>query len=520
MPEGRVVLHFEQAPTAPIAPSGGSFAASAAVDTIIVRVFRPGSPITQEVARTVDVSGGSVDISISCIAENGKRVSVDLYEGGRFTHHGFATGVNVVQGGQTPVSIDAYSFTIASLTVSPVVATDPEPFDLTWELAPAATRYDVQASRSDDFGTFEWEQSVTDTFTTVQLPPGSHYIRVIPRTDFAGGPSCPEQFAYVQSTVGDVVITGFSVPAAKPVDVITIFGENFDYPGTQVVIGSRQMQIVSASWGSLDVVVPRAAITETISVSNAIGLDTFDTPFVVQRVAYVTDGGTFAPGYVTALEKHNEDFGYSGVAVLDVGDLDSQDMNVFDVIVIAQDTGNSLSNWGGGVPTRANAVANSAANVLAMGRGGAVFLQLVGASSAPHQTAADSDGEYYAPDGSVQIFTAPHSVGGGFIPFNSQNSPITTSLTLASAPVGVNLYASTDCDRLVVCSGPNDFWTLADFRFDNPSGTPVVYFYWGYADDPAELTSQGTDCLGNVMYMLYKDRVLTPSTPSVSVFRR
>ncbi len=500
-------MHFAQAPAVAMGV-GARTSAAAAIDTAVVRVFRPGNPITQETSRAVPLSGGDVDVSISCIAENGKRVSVDLYDGGLFTHHGYETGVNVVKGEQTAVSIDAYSFTVASLNVTPALVTEPETFDLNWYGAPAATHYDVQASTADDFAVIEWEQSVTDTFVSVQLSPGSHHFRVVPRTDYAQGPSCPEQFAYVQSASQDVVITGFSMPAAIPGDVITIFGENLDYPGTQAWIGSMQMQILSSSWGAIDVRLPRAAYTESITVASTIGSDTM--AFVVQRVAYVTNGGAFAPGYVAALEKHDDDFGFSGVAVLSVAELDTRDMGVFDIIIVAHDTGNSLSNWGGGVPTRANAIADTDANVLAIGRGGAVFLQLVGAVSASHVTTPDNDGDYYVAGGSEQIFTTPHSVGGGFIPFTAAGAPSTTFLNYTATPAGANLYASTDCTRLVVCTGPNDQWVLADFRFNNPGGTPVVYFFWGYADSPDELTSQATDVLGNVMYMLYRDRSVPP----------
>jgi len=101
-------------------------------------------------------------------------------------------------------------------------------------------------------------------------------------------------------------------------------------------------------------------------------------------------------------------------------------------------------------------------------------------------------------------------VGGGFVTFNKQKKPSTTTFNFTSAPAGVNLYASTDCSRLVVCTGPNDQWTLSDFSFANPDGTPVVYFHWGYNDDPEGLESKATDCLGNIMSMLYRTRVLTP----------
>lgn len=513
------MLRIEQAPD--VAVGGRDNAtpvAAATIDTVVVRVFRPGTPVTQEAAVVADVAGGPVDISIPCIAENNKTVSVDMYEGGVFTYHGFESNVDVVKGKQTAVSIDAYSFAVTAVTVAPPLATEPESFDLNWDGAPAATHYDVQASTAGDFGVIEWEQSVTDTFVSVQLSPGSHHFRVVPRTDYAQGASCPEQFAYVQSASQDVIITGFSSPAAIPGDVVTILGENLDYPGTQAWIGPMQMQILSSSWGAIDVRLPRAAYTESITVASTLGSDT--KAFVVQRVAYVTNGGAFAPGYATALAKHDDDFGFSGVAVLAVEELDTRDMGVFDIIIVAHDTGNSLSNWGGGEPTRANAIADTDANVLAMGRGGAVFLQLVGAASGSHVTNPDSDGDYYVPGGSEQIFTTPHNVGGGFIPFNSVGAALTTYFDYAATPAGANLYASTDCTRLVVCTGPNDDWVLADFRFNNPGGTPVVYFFWGYADDPDELTSQGSDVLGNVMYMLYRDRSLPPPIDTTSQARR
>lgn len=510
--EGRIALRFERAPATSMAAGDGTKAIAAdidSLDTAIVRVFRPGTPITQEVERLVDISSGSVDVSIPCIAENGKRVSVDLYDGADFSHHGFTTGVNVVKGAQTPVSIDAYEFTIASMSVTPSpLALEPEPFDLAWNFAPAATSYDVQASATPDFGTIQWEQSVTDTVLAgVDLAPGAHYFRVIPRTPFAQGASCPEQFAYLKSESDDVIITSFSVPAAKPADVITIFGENFDYPGTQVTIDSMQMQILSSSWGELDVLIPRAAITESITVSNTIGSDT--KPFVVQRVAYVTNGGAFTAGYVTALEKHDEDFGFSGVAVVRLPEVDIQDMSVFDIIVVAGDTGNSPGNWGGDLD-RANKIHETTANVLAMGRGGAVFLDVVGATTAPYQTTPDADGDYYVQDGGAQIFSTPHSVGGGFVTFNRDTSPSTTSFEMQSPPAGITPRASTDCDGVLCLNGANKYRTLLDFRFANAGGDPVLYFFWGYADDPEQLTSDATDILGNIMYLLYQNRTVTP----------
>ena len=230
-PQGTVTLHFASAATSMVASDGVQSLASAPPDTVIVHVFRPGTPITQEVQRLVDLSGAT-DVSIPCIAENGKRVSVDLYTGGQFTHHGFTTGVNVVKGEHTAVSIDAYDFTIASLNVTPVVVSRPGIVRSDVDAAPAAQSYDVQSSATTDFSTIQWQQSVTDTFVTEQLPRAHTTSASCRETPFADGLSCPAVRVRAER-VHDIVITGFTAPAAIPNDVITIYGENFDFPGTR-----------------------------------------------------------------------------------------------------------------------------------------------------------------------------------------------------------------------------------------------------------------------------------------------
>ena len=287
-----------------------------------------------------------------------------------------------------------------------------------------------------------------------------------------------------------------------PGERFAVLGENLDFPGTRAWIGPDELTVESASWDSLVVTLPLAATTNLVTVSG-LGSDTSSNPLVALRVAYVTDGGTVASGYVSALEKHGDDFGNSGVAIIPVEDLDTRDMNVFDIIVVAHDTGALQANWGGGQPARAAAIANSRANVLAIGKGGAVFLDLVDAASAPVNTAVD-DGIFYVDNANAQIFKTPHTVSGTRPAFGA--SATTVTFLMSTAPAGVALYASTDDNGcpLLICN-PNDKWVLADFRFNNPAGRPVVYFYWGYAGDPGGLTTNGTNCLGNVMYMLYRD---------------
>ena len=517
-PQGSIVFRMEAAPQA--APRGGSsmFASGApGIDSVVVHVFRPGSPIQPETSKSADIDTNPVELNIACIAENGKRVSVDLYDDGVFTHHGYTTGVDVVKGEQTGVAIDAYAFDVTALTVSPGIVVSPAPFSLRWDGSPAADRYVVQSSPTPDFGTVEWSYTAIDTYVTAQLPTGSHYFRVVAQTDYANGQPCDSQFGYTRNGTNDVKISSFDPPAGIPGDIVTIRGENLDYPGGQAFIGAIQMTIVSMSWGAMECVIPLNAITDGITVTNSLGNDT--KPFVVQRVAYVTSTGADAVGYLSALAGHENDFGFSGVAVLPLAELDTRDMSVFDIIIVAHDTGTSISNWGGGVPARANAIANSDANVVAMGRGGAVFLLLTGVSTAPYVTAPDADGKYYIASAAPQVVTTPHDVGAGLEGWNDKEPPLTTHLQYSSAPPGVNLYATRDCDRLLSCLGPTDEWVMADFRFDNADGKPVIYFFWGYADDATHLMGKAKDFLGNIMYMLYRDRWLQPVSTSASVMR-
>jgi len=520
-PRGTVVFHF--APATEGAPSGGSsmFAAAApGIDSVVVRVFHPGTPIQPEASKSAKLGDGPIELRIDCIAENGKRVSVNLYDDGVFTHHGYETDVNVVAGSNTEVAIDAYDFEVALLAVLPVIVVSPGTFNLSWEGSPAAERFRVQCSPTPDFEVIQWEQTVTDTFTTAQLPNGSHYFRVIPQTDFANGQPCDTQFGYTRNGTNDVNITGFGAPAGIPGDVMTIIGENLDYPGTQAWIGARPMTIVSVSWGTMQAVIPLLAVTETVTVTNGLGSDTSGQAFIVQRVAYVTGAGTETQDYLNALREHENDFGFSGVAALPLEELDTRDMSVFDVIIVAEDTGTSLSNWGGGVSARANAIANTDANVVAMGRGGAVFLDLTGASTAPYVTAPDPDGKYYIPSASPPVVSTPHSVGAGLEGWNDKIQPSTTHFQYSAAPAGVNLYATRDCNRLLSCLGPTDEWVMADFRFDNPSGDPVIYFFWGYGDDASQLMGKAKEFLGNIMFMLYRDRWLRLEPTSVSNAQR
>ncbi|HEU4364355.1 MAG TPA: hypothetical protein VFT13_02710 [Candidatus Krumholzibacteria bacterium] len=482
-----------------------------ALDSVVVRVFRPGSPIAQEVARGASVGVDPVEMTIACIAEANKRVSVELFASGVMVYHGVNEDVDVVASRATDVLVDAFPFHVDALSATPEVVPDGSSFDLAWSSTTGARTYRIEASATPDFAIIEWTQSLADTVASATLPPGAHYFRVAPATPFATGAFAGPEPGYVTGGSGSVIITGFSAPGVIPGETVSLYGENLDYPGTQVLLGSTFMEIVSASWGELVVRMPLAGRTDVVGWgSDKLGSGTTPDSLIALRVAYVTDGGTFAVGYADALEKHSDDFGESGVVTVPVAELDWRDMNVFDIVLVGHDAGTTESSWGGGVPARAAKIKESRSNVVAIGLGGATFLKLVGATNALNQTTVDPDGEYYVPNGGSAVFTDPHSVGGGFVKFCSR-PPVTVDFAITNAPAGATLLASTNASGCPLLCNPNNRWALVEFRLVNPGGTPVIYFFWGYADDPAVLTSTGTDCLGNVMNLLFKS--VSAATP-------
>jgi hypothetical protein len=516
---GTVVLRFEPPAAAMSAAASGGGETAAVFDSVIVRVFRPGTPIAMEKWQGAQVGVDPVEMTLSCVAESNKRISVELFYSGLLTYHGANVDVDVVAGVNTPVTVNASKFFVDALYVTPSVVADPAPFDLSWTSAPAAAWYRLQASRQPNFAVIEWDQNVTDTVATTQLPPGMHYVRVIPMTDYATGLRTGPEGGYVTGGSGTPLITGFSAPEVIPTETVTILGENLDAPGTQAWIGStpaQEMTILSSSWGSLLVRVPRAASTDVVAITSPLPPGGALAPevLVVQRVAYVTDGDEFSDEFREVLSRHWDDFGYSGVAVVPVADLDTRDMGVFDIVIVADDTGTDASDWGGGVPSRATAIAATGANVLAMGEGGLAFLRVVAAvgNAAEYQTNQTS---YYTEVPNSTIYTTPHDVAGGagaqWIDI-SQNAARTIAVEIRSpVPAGVALDACTGISCPLLLCSPNERWSLVEFQVPDVFSAKKTYVFWGFGGNPEFLTKQGEDLLGNAMHLLYNERSLPPA---------
>ncbi len=494
---GKIVLRFDPAPEG--AAPGEEFARAALFDSVVVNVFRAGSPLRLELARGLAVPNDDpIDVSVACIAEDGKKVGVDLYVGGVFVYHGFDSDVDVIADRSNAVTIDVAAFYITDLTITPGIIPDGAAFTLRWPPAAAATGYLVEESATPDFAVIASSEAAVDTTIDVHVGTGSHYFRVRPATPYASGPPSPPRWGYVTGGSNNVQITG-TTAAVIPGETISITGENLDFPDVQATIGTRQLTLESVTWGEIVARVPRYATTDKVSVTSSLGSDTSDDDVVVQRVAYVNSTGEFATSTIDLLAQHAADFGFSGVASIPVEDLDTRDMSVFDIIIVANDTGDAPIRWAG-KPARYSAITTSGASVLAVGEGGASFLRLALSAFTSVTTTETSLTSYYTSAPTASVFTTPHSVTSGTLPQSvpfCPNPERTIAFVLTSKPNGVNFYAET---------GP-----LSSSRVLFDFSTVVRYFYWGYAADPAVLSKEGMDCLGNVMNLLYTDRPVIPA---------
>jgi hypothetical protein len=503
--DGQIVLRF-----APAASSTATPLMRASVfDSVVVNVFRSGSTVRREVSHGVAITNDNpVTIPVDCIAENGKKVAVDLYVGHVLAYHGYNSDVNVAVGKTTSVNVDVSKFFITNLTLTPQVIPNGAAFTLHWPAAPAAASYRVESSATQDFASISSSQAATDTTLDVHVGAGSHYFRVRPVTPYSEGPSSPERFGYVTAGSNQVKVLGVT-DHVIPTETITITGENLDFPDTHALMGTDTLSIESVAWGQLVALVPRKANTNKVTVTSSLGTNTSGKEVSVQHIAYVTaaPGGTTTTDYVTLIESYGADFAKSGVAVIPLSDLDRRDMNVFNVIVVAADTGTLKANWGGtNQGIRLGAIADSDASVLAIGRGGVTFLQNVLTSTTlTYTTAVDGDRQCFEYQPSAPVFTTPHNLSKQDVTFcNVASSLVALDISHSPVPAGTALYASTDKTCLVGCT-PNDKWMLADFRFNNSGGNPVIYLFWGYAGAATDLSGDGKNCLANTVSMLYKN---------------
>ncbi len=495
--QGSVVLRLEPVPPAPrMADAAGT---AMAFDSVAVCVFRPGFPVRREARRGATIGTGPVEIAISCVAEAGKRVSVELFVAGEMRYHGVDEHVDVVANGSTDVTIDAFPFFVPALDVTPAMVYDGASFDLSWPSTPGARGYRVESSKTPGFTDIEWQQSRADTFATAVLAPGAHYFRVAPETPYATGTFAGPEFRYVLGGTSSLVITGLSAVGVIPGDEFSIYGENLDFPGVQASVGGEPAEIVAAAWDELRVRMPPAARSGSVEAGSALGSDLSSDPLVALRIAFVSAAGALAGVLNDVLQGAGEDVEWSGVAYIPLQDLDTRDMSVFDVIIVAGDTGSTPSDWGAGVPLRAGAIVSSGANVLAIGDGGAAFMQLAVSVLDRVPARAATQTSCYVTEPTAPLFTSPHSVTGGSSP---QWVDICTSpVRCVALEIGAGI-ATPVAALYAASTAVSGRWVLLDAALAEGS-SPRRYLFWGFDGDPREYTSQGQSCLRNAVYHLY-----------------
>jgi hypothetical protein len=201
--------------------SGGRIAAAPAQlipDSVVARVFRGGEGVTREVSTGVVIDGiGPVEITLSCIAEDNKKVSVELFESGTMWYFGVDENVDVAPNRQTDVVIDARDISIDLLEVTPEVVTEGTAYTVSWSGVPAASSYLLFESTSPGFEPGATESFLTtDTEMVFQNDAGTYYYMVAPVNRYTVGTPAGAASGSVQAGGTAPVIDPVDPPAPPP----------------------------------------------------------------------------------------------------------------------------------------------------------------------------------------------------------------------------------------------------------------------------------------------------------------
>jgi hypothetical protein len=472
-------------------------------DSVVARVFRGGAGANLETSSGAAINGASeVDLTITCVAEEGKKVSVELFSGPHMVYFGVNEQVDVVESENTNVMIDAWDMYVSSIDVTPTMVIEGASYTVYWSRPTAAGSFLLLESPDSDFPQQVTQSYLTtDTTLTFQRPAGAYYYAVVPINTYAWGTVSNVAYGYVQ-TVGEQPPSVNSVyPSdAAPGERVTLRGSNMDLPGTRVFVGGVECPVVSAKESELDFVVAVGANTGTISLETLMGIINPLPPvwITVNRIAYVSATGGDADWYADLMK--GESSIISGLAMVPLAEVADRDMRVFDVIILADDVGS------GGVVSDSpelDAIVNSGANVLAVGRGGRAYVSEVITEIKGLSVTTEWRQDLYVLDGSVPIFQSPYPI--------APQGPATVQMCRAPQP-----FAGIDIDILNMPL----VTPLAALSIDAPQSYVMLYLgsglqnqvhnvYWGFEGKPAELSDQGQECVLNIL------NFLDPSATSV-----
>jgi hypothetical protein len=497
--------------TANAAVDGGKTAdalahALAVSDSIRVNVYPPGTGTTPETSTGLDIAGNdTIQLVMTVVAEQNKRVSVELYEAGRMSFFGVNEDVDVAVGQNTRVSIQALAFQMGTVTVAPGGALwEGDSFTMTWPSIPTSANYRIQLSPVPDFSLIVWESSMTDTFLAGTLPAGNYYFRI------AG------MNAYTQTSWGAAFIHMGGAPqvtAISPTEVLRndvvdfdVWGVDLDHPSTQVRVFGQLCTILSSApeYLQVRVGVPARAFSDLVTATNQFGSGASSQLMKVYTIAYImgpSGSGDIATAnaYKALIESYGGEVQESAVFILPYNIMGSVDLTVFDLIVVGHDTGTDTNDWGGGLiigQIRADQITNAGAAILGLGRGGSAYFELAGLNIGIKSCVMGNSNNVWVADPAADIFSTPNRIQ---VPGNRILNVYTAGpirLGVQNPPNGVNRYASWN-------SVSSNF-TIADEPVAGPDN--LNNFLWGFEGAPSDLTATyGTPLFENVVKFMFDD---------------
>jgi hypothetical protein len=482
-------------------------------DSAVVRVFRGGSGVLQETHQGVAINGASqVDVTVTCSAETGKKVSVELFAGETMVYFGVDESVDVVEDENTDVTIDAYDIRIDDLEVTdPLIEPGDPPLDVFWDRVPVAASYLLLESSSPNFEQHLTQSFLTtDTVMTRNRPPGPWYYTVAPLNQYATGSLSNIAYAYVVS-VGepDPRIDDMTPQEVVPGDRVTLSGQNLNVPG-RVWVGTVICPVVSASETELEFVVPAATHTGAVSFENLMNTTGAPGILVVDRIAYVTRTDrdvSDSQWYIDLVKSENSLT--SGVAVVALDEVADRDMRVFDVIIVAHDVGTGVPGTGW---AQLSVIAESGAHVMAIGRGGQTFISLAISDFNGVGFTRESRQDLYFPDGSLTLLQSPHQIAqDGVASVQVMSNP---AQWFTGFDIDVPLPSVTTYARLSETGRPASHVLL-----DAVVNSQFHNIYWGYEGDPNMLTSLGRDCVANIIVYLIGAKTSVPAEAPARALR-
>lgn len=502
---GVVVLHFVGRSGETSLSSGSPYAQRLALpvaDSVRVCVFPAGATSDPEVCKGAFLSPpvDSVTLVLEVIAEDNKRVAVELYEGGKMAFFGVDEDVDVSPGVNTTVRITARSFEVASFWPDPPVVEDGKLFTLRWFSVLGAPSYRIQRSSVSDFSDITWETIVADTFWQGSVPSGDYFLRVAAENAYAVGEFTPltvqPLHVYGPPTITSVVAREM---LRTQIDTIDVYGDHLDYPGTQAVVFGRPTPILASSPDCLvlEVDVPQRAFSSRVAVATSLGAAISADYVPVQTIAYImgpldTGDVLTAIDFESAIEGFGQSIDHSAVKIVPYTMVNLLDLSLFDLILVGLDTGTSGSDWGGGKTSTSDAVAQSGAMILGVGTGGAAYFERIGLDIGIGKSQVAFQSQMYVVDGADDIFNIPNGIP---IPPDKRVELYGSAVRVLSVGFSSNFQPYATLQPFV------QSYPLAEETSSSGPGV-TSNLLWGFEGSPSRLSANGLATLENVVVHL------------------